>query len=73
MPEGYNLKDLMKPDRVKVQKALSGIINLQKFRESVQDDYDVHVRKTVSGRRGGGGVWRAETRRWHALAAQAGT
>ena len=47
MPEGYTLKDLVKPDRIKVQKALSGIINLQKFRESVQDDYDAHVQKSV--------------------------
>lgn len=47
MPEGYTLKDLMKPERVKVQKALSGIINLQKFRESVQDEYDAHVQKSV--------------------------
>jgi len=48
MHEGYTLKDLMRPDRLRVQKALSGIINLQKFKESVQEDYDRHVRTTVS-------------------------
>ena len=47
MHEGYSLKDLMRPDRLRVQKALSGIINLQKFKESVQEDYDRHVRTTV--------------------------
>ena len=52
MPEGYTLKDLIKPDRIKVQKALSGIINLQKFRESVQDEYDGHVQKSVRGEAG---------------------
>lgn len=50
MPEGYALKDLVKPDRAKVAKALSGIINLQKFRESVQDEYDAFVQKTVRQR-----------------------
>lgn len=47
MAEGYTLKDLMKPDRARVQKALSGIINLQKFKESVQDDYNALVQKSV--------------------------
>lgn len=58
MPEGYTIKDLIKPERQKVQKALSGIINLQKFRESVQDEYDAHVQKTVSDIQGG--VWRQQ-------------
>ena len=47
MQEGYTLKDVMRPDRQRVQKALSGIINLQKFKESVQEDYHAHELKTV--------------------------
>ena len=47
MAEGYTLKDLMKPDRARVQKALSGIINLHKFKESVQDDYNSLVQTSV--------------------------
>lgn len=58
MPEGYTLKDMLKPDRGKVQKALSGVINLQKFRESVQEEYDAHVRRSVreDGKMVGSGV-----------------
>ena len=45
--EGFSLKDLMKPDMKRVLRMLSGIINLAKFRESVQPDYDAHTKKTV--------------------------
>jgi Leu/Phe-tRNA-protein transferase len=54
MHEGYTLKDVLKPDRLRVQKALSGIINLQKFKESVQDEYNEHIQRSV----------RADQQRW---------
>jgi Nuf2 family len=44
----YTLRDLIKPDKIRVQRSLSAIINFWKFIEAEQQDYNALCDKTVS-------------------------
>jgi hypothetical protein len=45
--DGFCLRDLTKPDRSRIQKHLSAIINLYKFKESVEEEHQPLVDHTV--------------------------
>lgn len=45
--DGFCLRDLTKPDRSRIQKHLSAIINLYKFKESVEEEHQPLVDHTL--------------------------
>ena len=46
--DGYCLRDLIKPDRSRIQKNLSAVINLYKFKESIEEEHQPLVDRSVS-------------------------
>lgn len=49
--EGLSLRDIMRPEKQRVQRVLSALINLYKFRSEKLAWYEENTQKKASGRR----------------------
>lgn len=47
VPEGYTLRDHIKPDPSRVRRNLSGVVNFQKYREEKMNIYRDYEAKAV--------------------------